>query len=134
MTDSFELTTTFPVPPEVLFDAWIDPNEHEAMTGAGATSEPITGGAFSAWDGYIDGHHQLLERPRRLIQTWRTSEFPASARDSRVELTFERDGEGTRVHLVHTEIPPGQGQRYAGGWEEFYFAPMRKYFTRAARR
>ncbi len=132
MTDSLEKTAVLPASPDEIFDAWIDGAQHAAMTGADATSDPVVGGEFTAWEGYIEGHHQLLDRPHRIVQSWRSSEFPDGAPDSRLELELEPDGDGTRLRLVHTEIPAGQGVRYQSGWEEFYFAPMEAYF--AARR
>ena len=36
--------------------------------------------------------------------------------------------EGTRVVIIHTDIPEGQSERYETGWIEYYFEPMKKYF------
>jgi activator of HSP90 ATPase len=37
---------------------------------------------------------------------------------------------GTRVTIIHSEIPAGQGEGYKKGWKDFYFKPMKKYFER----
>jgi outer membrane biosynthesis protein TonB len=65
------------------------------------------------------------------VQVWRTTEFPADAEDSRLELLFEPVGDGTetKVTLIHTNIPEGQGAQYKSGWGEHYFEPMRAYFS-----
>jgi activator of HSP90 ATPase len=71
-----------------------------------------------------------LDPPRRIVQAWRTTEFPDGAADSRLELTFSPSAGGTRLILRHTEIPEGQGISYAQGWIEHYFEPMQAYFGR----
>lgn len=126
--DGFELSVQIPASPDQIFQHWVEGAGHAAMSGGGASSEPWPGGAFSAWDGYIRGHHVALEPGRRIVQRWRTAEFPGEAPDSLVEITLAEDEGGTRITLRHTEIPEGQGERYRGGWDHFYFQPMRAFF------
>lgn len=127
MTESIRVSAVIPAPPQHVYEAWLDPRLHSAMTGGRATSSP--GGRFTAWDGYISGWTLVKEPPRRIVQAWRTTEFPEGATDSRVEVLFERAGGGTRVTIAHSEIPEGQGTSYESGWQSFYFAPMRAYFA-----
>lgn len=125
--DSIEVSASLPGTPERLFAAWIDAAQHAEMTEAPATSEPVVGGAFTAWDGYISGTHLELEAPRRLVQAWRASDFPEGAPDSRLEVRFAAVHGGTVVTVVHSGLPPGTGPNYARGWEEYYFEPMRSW-------
>jgi uncharacterized protein YndB with AHSA1/START domain len=128
MSDSIELEATIAATPEAIFDAWVDGEGHTAMTGSEAESDPRVGGRFTAWGGYITGTHEELERPRRIVQRWRTTEFPDDAPDSRVEIALEPADRGTRIRLTHTEIPDGQGPKYDDGWRAHYFEPMRAHF------
>lgn len=129
MTESLKVSCVFPVAPQKLFDAWLDSQAHSAFTGAAAEIEPEVEGSFTAWDGYIEGETLELEPPRRLLQSWRTSEFPAEAEDSLLEVLFEAVEGGTKMTLVHTNIPEGQGEQYKTGWQEHYFTPMLEYFS-----
>ena len=86
------------------------------------------GGAFTAWDGYIFGKTLEIESPRRIVQAWRTSEFPEGAPDSRVDILFEEVKDGTKLTLVHSDMPEDQVESYRQGWEDFYFKPMKEYF------
>jgi len=54
-------------------------------------------GRFIAWDGYIHGILLGVDEGRRIVQTWRTSEFPPEFRDSRLVVEFEATRGGTRV-------------------------------------
>jgi activator of HSP90 ATPase len=130
MMESFTISTTFSVAPEEIYVAWLSSEGHSAMTGSRAEVEEGTGGAFKAWDGYIWGMTLELEAPRRIVQAWRTSEFPEDSPDSRVEILLEKVPGGTKITLVHTDIPDGQGDGYKQGWEDFYFTPMREYFSK----
>ena len=129
MADSIQVSVFLPVSSERLYKAWLDSEEHTAFTGAAATVDPTVGGGFAAWDGYIEGATLILQPHRRIVQRWRTSDFPPGAPDSRLEVLLEPTQGGATITLVHTHIPDGQGQQYEQGWLEFYFEPMKRYFA-----
>ena len=115
---------------ERLYEAWLDSKEHSAFTAETARIEPVVGGQHSSFSGYATGQNLALEPHRRIIQSWRTTEFPEGAPDSRLEVTFEDTLGGTLITILHTGIPAGQSDRYREGWLKFYFAPMKTYFAR----
>ncbi len=130
MADSIKLSVLLLAFPEEVFDAYVDARLHTAMTGAPATIEPTVGGSFSAWDGYIRGKNVLLERPRRIVQTWSAADFPEGAKPSILTLEFaEHDGE-TKLTLTHEDLPEGTGPRFTDGWRDFYFIPMEEFFAK----
>ncbi|HEV2104740.1 MAG TPA: SRPBCC family protein, partial [Candidatus Eisenbacteria bacterium] len=131
-TESVRVAAVIPATPERLYAAWLDAREHAAMTGGAATVEPRVGGRFTAWDGYITGVTLVLERGRRIVQAWRSTDFPDGHPDSRLEVRFEPAEGGTRVTVLHAEVPEGQGSRYEQGWSDSYLEPMRRYFGREA--
>ena len=118
--------------PDRIYAAWIDGEGHTTMTGSPATVDPHVGGAFSAWDGYITGTTLALEPGRRIVQAWRSTDFPEEAGDSHVEIELSECPGGTEILIRHTDIPAGQGPNYAQGWEEFYLTPMAAHFGELA--
>jgi activator of HSP90 ATPase len=128
--EKFTVTVVLPASPEDIYNTWFSSEGHSQMTGSPATVEAGIGGAFTAWDGYISGKTLELELYARIVQAWRTSEFPDDGSDSRVEILLEKAPKGTKVTLVHTDIPDGQGENYKKGWDDFYFTPMRAYFSK----
>lgn len=128
MPETLELCVFFPATPKKVYDAWMSTKKHAAMTGAGAEIDPSVGGTFTAWDGYIEGKNIELVPNKKIVQAWRTSEFSARSKDSLVEIFLEKEKNGTRVTLIHTNIPKGQGEGYRVGWEDYYFKPMKKFF------
>ena len=129
MTASFRLSIDLAVKPERLFDAWLDGREHAAFTGGGeATASSVVGGSFTAWDGYIEGKNLYLDRPSRIVQSWRSTDFSADDADSRLELQLSAIPGGTRLVLAHDLVPDDQAAEYVDGWKRFYFEPMASYF------
>lgn len=98
------------------------------MTGGKATVEAKIGGRHTAWDGYIEGEILELEPGRRIVQSWRSSQFPVGHPPSLLEIRFRDVPEGCGIMLAHSDIPEGQGEQYEKGWHEHYFIPMTKYF------
>jgi uncharacterized protein YndB with AHSA1/START domain len=135
MSNGFKMSTVLPAEPDAVYRAWLDPRLHAAFTGGGlATSSPRIGGAFTAWEGYIRGTYLALVPGERIVHAWRTTDFPSSAPDSRVEVLLEATRGGTRLTVVHAQIPAGQEADSQAGWSAFYFRPMKKYFQAAGPR
>ncbi len=131
MPESIKLSAVIPATPQRIYDAWLDSQEHSSFTGGGAaTVDPRVGGKYTAWDGYIQGTTDALEAGKRIVQSWRSADFPDDAPDSRLEVLLEPSPRGARVTLVHTNIPDGQAQDYKQGWKDYYLAPMKAYFAK----
>jgi len=82
----FRIEAKFNVSPEVIYKAWLNSKSHSAMTGAPASINDKPGSKFSAWDGYIEGENIELEKNRRIMQSWRTSDFDHHQDDSLLEI------------------------------------------------
>lgn len=129
MTESISVSAVLPATPKQIYDAWLSSKGHTDMTGGEAQCTAKIGATFTAWDGYIEGKNLELEQGKRIVQSWRTSEFPETAEDSRLEILLEKAKGGTKITLNHTNIPKGQGKQYKQGWHDHYFEPMKEYFS-----
>jgi hypothetical protein len=78
-----------------IFAAWMDSAEHSAFTGDEAMVVNKVGGEHRAAGGYIQGRTLELNEGARIVQSWRTTEFPPESPDSRVEITLEPTMGGT---------------------------------------
>ena len=125
---NFRISVILNAEPEVVYNAWLDSKTHSRFTGSPAKIDPNPGGVFTAWDGYISGKTLMKDYPRRIVQCWRTSDFPEGSQDSRLEVFFEPDGDGVRLEIIHSLIPDEQVEMYKKGWNDFYFIPMKSYF------
>ena len=133
MPESIEVAVVLPASPRRIYEAWLSGKEHGAFTGGKARASRRVGGAFAAWDGYISGTNLELQPFARIVQGWRTTDFPPGSPDSRLEVSLGTvplgpKGDGTRLTLRHTQLPDGQGTSYEQGWLDYYFEPMKTYF------
>jgi len=128
MPYDFTLSDVIPATPQQIYDAWLDSKSHAEMTGAVANISGREGAKFSAWDGYITGVNVKLEPGKRIIQTWRTTQFKDSDSDSQIDVLLEPVAGGTRLTLHHTNVPDGHTDYEHGGWQDNYFEPMKRYF------
>ena len=126
--ESFKIQSTFKVSPGILYNAWLDSRIHSEMTGADAKIDPGLNGSFNIWNGYITGKTLELLKNRKIVQQWRTTDFPEGSDHSVIEIVFHTTPDGTKLTLWHYNIPDGQGKEYKEGWKQYYFKPMKKYF------
>jgi activator of HSP90 ATPase len=130
---SITQTVVLPAEPDDVYNAFVNARTHAAFTQSPATGMARVGCAFTAWDGYISGVHRELIKGRRIVQDWRTTEWPAGARPSLLTLTFRKVKGGTAVKLVQSKVPAAQAESYRQGWKDFYWAPLEAYFTQQQR-
>src|ERR1039457_6622760 len=127
-TTTITQTVIIPAKPVQVYDAFVNPKKHEVFTGAKATGEGKVGADCSAWDGYITGTYVELKGPRRIVQQWQTTEWPEGYPPSKLEFTFEEADSGTKVTMVHSEVPSSQAEAYRQGWFDYYWTPLQEYF------
>lgn len=128
--DKLKMSATFNVPAKEIYKAWLDSKKHSAMTGGAAVVSAKVNSKHSAWDGYIWGKNVEIVPGKKIIQTWRTTEFADNDLDSLLEIDFTEKKGKTTVTLTHTNIPKGQGKNYRKGWKDYYFTPMKQYFLK----
>jgi activator of HSP90 ATPase len=130
MTYDFKLECDLPARPEAVYEAWLDSAAHSAMTGGEAKLAKRVGGSYTAWDGYISGKTLELTPGECIVQSWRTSQFTTADPDSTITVELTPTKTGTRLMLIHKGVPDGQTSYEKGGWQDFYFKPMKAYFER----
>jgi activator of HSP90 ATPase len=121
------LAASFATTPERLFDMYLDANTHAAITGQPTAFEAIEGAPFSAFDGVLTGKILHMEPKRLIVQTWRSTNFPAEALDSVLVLSFWPETGGARIELVQVNVPEEDFAGVSQGWEKFYWTPWKAY-------
>ena len=130
---AFTVTAVIPASAKDIYEAWLDGARHAQMTGTKSGKASVeVGGAHEVWDGYISGHNLKLVPGRRIVQSWRTTEFEPGDPDSQIDITLAKTARGTRLTLAHTNVPDGHAG-YKTGWATHYFTPMKAYFIAQAK-
>ena len=129
--ETIKQTAVIDASPIEVYEAYVNPRKHAAFTGSPATGTPRVGCKFTAWDGYIMGKYLKLEKGKRILHEWTTTEWPVGCPPSLVELTLKAKGKKTELTMVHSKAPAEQAESYAEGWKDWYWEPMKKYFAKA---
>jgi uncharacterized protein YndB with AHSA1/START domain len=127
-TTTVERTLSIAASPETVWSFFVDPEKATRWMGMRATFEPEPGGLYRCE--VIPGHTARgefveLDPPHRLVFTWgwepgekgETSLQPGS---STIEVELTPDGDGTRVHFVHRDLPSSESaESHAHGWDHY---------------
>ena len=133
MAIEFTVSDVIPASPQEIYDAWLSSEGHAQITGGQpAEVSPKVEATFTAWDCYISGSNLKLEPGRRIVQSWRSTDFDPGDPDSQIDVLLEEVPAGTKVTLHHTNVPDGQ-PNYQQGWRTHYFEPMKAYFKQAGK-
>jgi len=116
--------------PQDVYGALMDSKKHSEFTCSPANIDPKVGGTISAWDGYITGKNLELEAGKKIVQEWKTTEWPEGYPPSVLELTFRKVDEGTEIMMVQKDVPADQASMYDEGWYESYWDPLKEYFEK----
>src|SRR5210317_98563 len=101
----FTLKTIINASSSKIYDTWLNSEGHSKMTGGSAEISDVVGASFTAWDGYIKGRNLLLEPNKRILQTWRTTEFEKNEDDSQLEILLHGLEGKTELTLIHSNLP-----------------------------
>lgn len=129
-TSTIEQKLHFKAKPVQVYDAFVNPKKHAEFTGAAATGKAEVGAEYTAWDGYITGKHIELIPARKIVDEWKTTQWPEGYPPARLELSFEVEEDGTALTMIHSDVPSEQADAYRQGWTDYYWEPLRKYFEK----
>ena len=129
-TKTIRQVVLLPAPPAAVYRALADSKGHTAFTGSKAKMPKRAGGRMTAYGGYISGKVLGLWPGMGLLQTWRTTEWPKGVPDSRLEIRLTPSGKGTRLTMIHADVPSSHAARYRSGWQAYYWVPLRRYLRR----
>jgi len=124
------MAASLPATPDKLFDMYLDAEAHAAFTGLAVTLEPHAGGVFRAFDGMLAGTILHIQPKSLIVQTWRSVNWPLTAMDSVLTLSFWPAEDGGRIELVHINVADDDFAGVSQGWETYYWTPWRAYLTK----
>ena len=69
-------TATIKASPHAVYEILMDEKQHAAFTGGKAKISRVIGGKFSIYNGDIEGVNIELVPDKKIVQTWRYSDWP----------------------------------------------------------
>jgi uncharacterized protein YndB with AHSA1/START domain len=111
--------------PETVFDFFTDPDRMIQWMGRSAELDPRAGGTLRCDINGRDvarGEYVAVERPDRIVFTWgwEGEEPTVAPGGSTVEVLLARDGEGTQLRLIHSDLPSAESaEHHSQGWRHY---------------
>ena len=130
MPKTIQQSVTLPAAAGRLFDMYLDPGMHEAITGAPVTISAKPGSEFRAFNGMLSGTMLYTVPGRLIVQAWRANHWSAEDIDSTLILSFLPGGDSGRIELVHVNVADHDLQGVTEGWEKYYWKPWRECLRR----
>jgi len=96
------------------------------FTETSATIDSAVGGAFSLFDGHIEGRILDLVPSQRIVEAWRVVDWPAGVY-SIAKFELKPQNSGTHLIFDHIGFPDGLKEHLAEGWQQHYWAALAKY-------
>ncbi len=117
-------SVTFDARPHAVYELLMDSRKHTEFSGARARISRMIGGKVSAYDGYATGVNLELVPDKRIVQTWRGSDWQ-NGHYSKATFALTKVKTGTRLEFIQTEVPAELYESISKGWIEFYWTPMK---------
>ena len=124
-TRKIKQSVTFKASPHDVYEALMDSKKHAKFTGGKASISREVGGKFSAFDGYAEGVNLQLVPDKKIVQSWRASDWP-EGHYSEVTFLFKESEGGTNLTFSQTGVPEEQYDDVSQGWRDYYWAPMKE--------
>jgi activator of HSP90 ATPase len=129
-TKTIRQTISFSASAAELYNALMSSKKHASFTGGAATISRAVGGSFSVYDGYATGKNIELVKDRKIVQSWRASDWEDGV-VSQVSFLFTPTNTGCTLTFIHSGVPSGQYSSIKEGWKDFYWIPLHHMFKKA---
>lgn len=122
-----ELHTEFLASAEDVYGTLVDARRVSAWTQSEAKADAKPGGEFALFGGQVSGRFVELQPYRRIVQDWRSSNWPPG-HYSRVTLQLAQQETSTTLKLTQTAVPLEDYERIHAGWEQNYWQQIKRVF------
>ena len=123
-TKTIRQSVTFKASPKTIYEMLMDSRKHAAFTGSKVRISCKVGGKITAYDNYISGTNLELVPNKKIVQSWRGSDWP-EGHFSQATFAFKAVKGGTRLTFIQSGVPAEQYEGIKKGWIEFYWEPMK---------
>src|SRR4030043_561347 len=125
MMKTIRQSITFEATPHEVYEALMNSRSHARFTGAKARISRKVGGKFIAYDGYIEGVNLNLVPNKKIVQSWRGSDWP-KGHYSRATFSLKKVKNGTHLTFTQSGVPDQYYNDISQGWRDYYWKPMKE--------
>ena len=122
---SIRQSVTFHASPHTIYEMLMDSRKHAKFTGAKASISRKVGGKFTVFDGGLQGTHLELVPDKKIVQTWRSNDWPEGHYSKATFRLTEVKG-GTRLTFSQSGVPVEHYASISQGWRSYYWVRMKE--------
>ena len=126
-TKTIKQEVSFRAEAQKVYDALMDSKKHSQFTGSECVISKKAGGKFTAYGGYIKGVNLELVPGKKIVQSWRASDWP-EGHYSKAIFILERKGKNTVLSFMQENVPEQFFDEISEGWKEHYWGKMKEKF------
>jgi uncharacterized protein YndB with AHSA1/START domain len=126
-TKTIEHKVLFHAAPKAVYDALINSKKHAQFTGASAKMRAKAGTPFSCYGTYITGVTLDLVPGKRIVQTWRSRDWPKGHYSIVTFVLAPGAGGKTQLHFTHLGVPANDYADKNKGWRTHYWEPLKRF-------
>lgn len=121
-TRTYSTSIEIDAEPDAVFEFLVTDEGMTSWMGQHAALDARVGGGFAVdIAGYaVRGEFLVVDRPHRVVVSWGMAGVPGLPPGaSRVEFRLSPVGRGTRVELLHSDLPTEHLEGHRDGWSHF---------------
>ena len=126
-TETISQSVTLPARPAAVYAALMNAKKHAGFTGAPAAIDARVGGAMSCYGPYIKGVTLDLVLAKRIVQAWRSRDWPPGFYSVVTFALSPAPGGKTRLRFTQLGVPAGDVKAKKAGWKSHYWEPLKRY-------
>jgi len=124
---TLHMTLEFRAPPAEIYNTLLDSGRVSAFTQSAASISRDVGGSFSMFGGAITGEQVTLSPPFKIVQKWRSNQWP-QGHFSTCDISLQESKEGTTIELNQKDVPEDDYTRTLECWRNLYWDRMKMLF------
>lgn len=130
MCKTIKQKVKFRASPDWIYQQLTDSKHHANLTRKKAKISRKIGGAFSTLAGQVSGINVDLVPGKRLVQAWRSKDFPVGIFSmATFQLSATKSG-GTELVLTHRGVPKELIPKVEKNWRKLYWDKIRELVAR----
>lgn len=111
-------------PIEKVWEALTESSLIEKWGAGPAKMDANEGTKFSLWGGDIHGTNIEMVPYQKIVQEWYSGNWKEP---SILTLKLIKNGQNTKVELLHENVPDDEYKDIEEGWKDYYMGPLKEY-------
>ncbi|HXR04509.1 MAG TPA: SRPBCC family protein [Verrucomicrobiae bacterium] len=129
-TKTIEHKVLFRATPKAIYDALMNRKQHTQFTGERARIRAKAGAPFDCYDRYITGITLDLKPGKRIVQAWRSQNWPEGHYSIVTFVFTAKSGGTTELRFTQIGVPGNDYARKNSGWRMHYWQPLKQYLEK----